>query len=118
MTEHNHEHECCGGHNHNHGHCGNHEHNHEHDHEEEFEYDVIAIPLEDGSELNCLVIDIFDVEGEKYISLIPEDDIEEGEVIIFKYQELSDEEVELTEIEDDEEFAKVSEVYNKLSEDE
>lgn len=86
--------------------------------EEGFEYDVIAIPMEDGSELNCLVIDIFDVEGDQYISLIPEDDIEEGEVIIFKYQELDNEEVELTEIEDDEEFAKVSEVYSKLNDEE
>lgn len=94
------------------------EHNHDHDHEEEFEYDVIGIPLEDGTELNCIVIDIFDVEGEKYIALIPEDEIEDGDVILFKYAELSDEEVELTEIEEDEEFAKVSEAFSKLNDEE
>ena len=54
----------------------------EHNHEEEFEYDVIGIPLEDGTELNCIVIDIFDVEGENYIALIPEDEIEDGELIL------------------------------------
>ncbi|MBL7575026.1 Protein of unknown function [Peptoniphilus asaccharolyticus DSM 20463] len=91
---------------------------HNHDHEEEFEYDVIGIPLEDGTELNCIVIDIFDVEGEKYIALIPEDEIEDGDVILFKYAELSDEEVELTEIEEDEEFTKVSEAFSKLNDEE
>lgn len=90
----------------------------EHNHEEEFEYDVIGIPLEDGTELNCIVIDIFDVEGENYIALIPEGEIEDGELILFKYQELSEEEVELTEIEDDEEFAKVSETFSKLHDEE
>ncbi|WBW50732.1 DUF1292 domain-containing protein [Peptoniphilus equinus] len=104
MTEHQHN---CG--------CN---HDHEHEHEETYEYDVISIPMEDGGELDCVVIDTFEVDGGNYIALVAEDEVEDGDILLFKYEELEDEEIELVEIESEEEFDRVAEVFNQLGEDE
>ena len=51
MSEHNHN-DCCG--------CG---HNHMHDY--------ITLSLDDGTELQCIVLDIFTVDDKDYIALQP-----------------------------------------------
>lgn len=102
---------CNGEHNHKHGeecNCGNHDH---HDHHGE--NDLMYITLEDGSDLKCEVVVQFEVEGEEYIVLLPENS---ESVFIYKYKE-EDEEPVLSVIEDDEEFERVAEIYNSMLED-
>ena len=90
-----------------HNHCGegcNHDHDHNHDHEEPLTLDLV---LDDGKEMKCEVIGIFDVEDKEYIALLPLDD---DKVLLYSYEEEGDE-LNLDNIEDDEEFKKVSETF-------
>lgn len=106
-------HKCCG-HDHKEGShdCCDHDHDHFDDEGEEF--NTIHLVLDDGNELDCGVIDIFDVEDNSYIALVTLDDAEE--VLLYKYTELEDasEEIQLGMIEDEEEFNRAAEVFNKL----
>lgn len=82
--------------------------------EEEVDRSHITLTLEDDSEMNCEVLGIFPVEGKDYIALLPEDAGEDGEVIIYRYTELENDEIQLDNIEDDEEFEKVGEAFDEF----
>lgn len=99
-------------------HVHNHDHDHEHDHDDE-EMEIITLTLEDGTELECAVMGIFEVEDKEYIALLPiGDDEEEEDILLYEYQEISDEEFELALIEEEEEFELVSEAFYALYTDE
>lgn len=90
-----HQHECG---------CG-------HDHDDEM--DTIYLNLEDGTDVECGILGIFEVEDNEYMALWA---IEEDEVLLFAYDE-DGEEFELNPIEDDEEFELVSQAYYALFSD-
>ena len=96
--------------------CG---HDHDHDMEElNEELDTITLTLDDDTELQCSILGVFDVEGiedKEYIALLPEDD---ETVLIYKYKELENDEIELLTIEDDDEFDKVSAAFDSLFDEE
>ena len=85
----------------------------------------VTLEIEDGEEIETQVITIFEVEGEDgkegqdYIVLMPVDqaDSEEGEVYIYRYFESEDGEPGLDNIETQEEFDMVSEIFDQLVED-
>ncbi len=79
----------------------------------------VTLELEDGTEVETQVITIFEVDDQDYIVLIPEDQIEEeeGEVYIYRYFESDDGEPGLDNIETQEEFDMVSEVFDQIVED-
>lgn len=81
---------------------------HDHDHDEDME--IIYLNLEDGSELECGIIGVFEVEDNDYMALWA---VDEDEVLLFRYEEL-EEEFELTSIDDEEEFDLVSQAYYAL----
>ena len=108
--------------------CGcTHEHD-EHDFEEEL--DTMTLTLDDNSELECAVLGVFAVEGiedKEYIALYPieetcecgctTEEVEEDEespVLLYIYKELEGDEVELSSIEDDDEYDKVADAFNEL----
>lgn len=97
-SKHHHEdnHECgcnCGGHSH-----------------EEFER--IYLTLSDGKELVCKVLGIFEIENKEYIALLPEDS---EDVYLYGYKETKEGPI-LLKIEQDEEYAMVSEAFLSLCE--
>lgn len=99
------EHKCCGS-------DHNHDHDHDHDHDEQY----MNLVLEDGSELKCAVLDIFDLEDDRsYIALLP---VGDDEVLIYKYIENEDGSFELLNIESDEEFDEVEDAFFELFDDE
>lgn len=79
----------------------------------------VTLTLEDDSEIDCQVLTIFEVEDQDYIVLIPteDDDSEEGEVYIYRYFEDEEGNPSLDNIETEEEFEMVSEVFDQLVED-
>ena len=79
----------------------------------------VTLELEDGTEIETQVITIFEVDGQDYIVLIPEDQVdeEEGEVYIYRYFESEDGEPGLDNIETQEEFDKASEIFDQIVED-
>lgn len=97
--------------------CG-HSHGHDHSHEDcecgGSHAATVVISLDGESDLTCNVIGTFDVEEREYIALQPTG---EEEVLIFRYTE-SDGEVSLDNIESDEEYEAVAEVFYGLLEDE
>lgn len=93
--------------------------------------EVITLVDEEGEEHDFEVIDVIEVEGEKYAILLPvlegdesaesesEDDDESGEAIILKFARDEEENEFLVDIEDDEEWEKVAAIWEEmLSEEE
>ncbi len=74
--------------------------------------DFITLEFENGEEIECEIMGIFDVEDKEYIALLPDDGTDD--VYLYGYKEINDEEFELVDILDDDEFDKVAAVFNKL----
>ena len=86
---------------------------------EDDEMDIITLEFDDGTEVEAEIMGVFDVPdlpGKEYIALIPDDDTDD--VYIYGYKELSEEEFELIDIEDDDEFAKVVEEFDRITAEE
>ncbi|HJA70913.1 MAG TPA: DUF1292 domain-containing protein [Candidatus Lachnoclostridium stercoravium] len=83
--------------------------------EEPEEEMTVTLTLDDGSEIECLVLTIFEAGGRDYIALLPTEgiDAEEGEVYLYRYTEV-DGEADLQNIEDDEEYEIVADAFDEL----
>ena len=66
------------------------------------ETEVITLEFDDGVEVECEIMGVFDYEGKEYIALIPDDGSDD--VYIYGYKEVGEDEFELVDIEDDAEF--------------
>ena len=96
-----------------------HDHNCGHDHDH-YHAPMITLTLDDDTELDCLVMSIFPVDDKDYIALLPADSVDEdaSEIYIYQYVEHDNEDIELLNIEDDEEFEKVSQAFDELLDEE
>ena len=74
------------------------------------EADFITLEFDDGQDVECEIMGVFDFEGKEYIALLPDDGTDD--VYIYGYKEVGEDEFELIDIEDDEEFERV---VNELS---
>lgn len=86
---------------------------------EEDEDLFVTLTLEDDTEVDCLVVSIFEAEnGKDYIALLPTEgpENEEGEVFIYRYYEDEDGEPGLDNIETEAEFYLASEAFDALVE--
>ena len=79
------------------------------------EYEVINIPISDGTEREFAIMDTFEVEGQNYmaVSLIEGDEIQEG-VYIYRYQNAKDGDVIVEKITAPAEYKKVSKAYEQM----
>ena len=76
------------------------------------EADIITLEYDDGTELECEMMGVFEADGKEYIALIPQDDSDD--VYIYGYQEVNEDEFELIDIEDDAEFERAVAVFDQL----
>lgn len=76
------------------------------------EADIITLEFEDGVELECEIMGIFDHAGKDYIALIPLDDSDD--VYLYGYNEVGDDEFELVDIEDEELFNSVVQEFDAI----
>ena len=76
------------------------------------EADVITLEFDDGMEVECEIMGVFDYNGKEYIALIPDDGTDD--VYIYGYKEVGDDEFELIDIEDDGEFGAVVAEFDKI----
>ena len=76
------------------------------------EADIITLEYDDGTELECEMMGVFEADGKEYIALIPQDDSDD--VYIDGYKEVSEDEFELIDIEDDAEFERAVAVFDQL----
>lgn len=76
------------------------------------EADIITLEYDDGTELECEMMGVFEADGKEYIALIPQDDSDD--VYIYGFKEVSEDEFELIDIEDDAEFERAVAVFDQL----
>ena len=80
---------------------------------------TVTLTLDDGSELECVVLTILEAAGKDYIALLPMEgaEAEEGEVYLYRYSEDADGNPILENIEDDEEYDLVADAFDALLDD-
>jgi hypothetical protein len=76
------------------------------------EADFLTLEFDDGAEVECEIMGVFDFDGKEYIALLPEDGSDD--VYIYGYKEVGEDEFELIDIEDDDEFEKVVAEFDKV----
>lgn len=79
----------------------------------------LTLTLEDGSDLNCQIIAVFTVDGiedKEYMALYPTAE-EDAQTFLYQFKETAEGEIELMNIEDDEEYDKVSDAFEALMEE-
>ena len=83
--------------------------------EEPSEEMTVTLTLDDGSQLECVILTIFEAGGRDYIALLPMDgeDADEGEVYLYRYTEI-DGNPDLQNIEDDEEYEIAADAFDEL----
>ncbi len=76
---------------------------------------TVTLTLDDGTELECVVLTIFEAGGRDYIALLPAEgeDADTGEVYLYRYSETNGE-PELDNIEDDDEYEIVADAFDEL----
>ena len=77
---------------------------------------TVTLTLDDGSDLECVVLTIFEAGEKDYIALLPLDgnEAEEGEVFLYRYSEDADGNPELDNIISDEEYEIVADAFDEL----
>lgn len=89
--------------------------------EMEFDEPKVTMTLDDGTELECDVVAIFPVGDQEYIALLPDkvvEGFEENEVFLYRYKELDGDDIELTQIEDEEEYEAAADAFDELLDEE
>ena len=81
----------------------------------------VTLDLDDGTQMECEILTIFEVEDRGYIVLVPsdedEEDSEENTVYIYRYMEDEDGNPSLENILDDKELKLVEDQFNELLEE-
>lgn len=83
--------------------------------EMEEDVEIITLEFDEGEEVECEIMGVFDFNGKEYIALIPDDGTDD--VYIYGYKEIGDEEFEIVDIEDDAEFEAVAAEFDKIMEE-
>ena len=78
---------------------------------------TVTLTLENNEELECAVLNIFEAEEKEYIALLPLDengDNTDGQIYLYRFIDNGEEEGPgLENIEEDEEFDRVSAIFNE-----
>ena len=78
---------------------------------------TVTLTLENNEELECAVLNIFEADEKEYIALLPLDengDNTDGQIYLYRFIDNGEEEEPgLENIEEDEEFDRVSSVFNE-----
>ena len=78
----------------------------------EEEVDIITLEFDEGEEVECEIMGVFDFNGKEYIALIPDDGTDD--VYIYGYKEVGEDEFEIVDIDDDAELEAVAAEFDKI----
>ena len=82
---------------------------------------TVTVELDDGTEMECMALTIFDLDNQNYIVLLPLDkDGNPAEEIVYIYKYFEDEEglPSIENIEDDEEYEAAADRFDELLDEE
>ncbi len=80
---------------------------------EEEDADYLTLEFDDGTQVECMILGIFDCGQKEYMALVPDDGSED--VYLYGYREKNEEEFELLDITDDDEFERVAAEFDRLA---
>ena len=77
---------------------------------------TVTLTLDDGTELECVVLTIFEAGEKEYIARLPLDgrEAEDGEVYLYRYVEDINGNPDLENIDSDEEYEIVADAFDEL----
>ena len=75
---------------------------------------TVTLELDDGKELECVVLKIFRAGEHEYIAVTPQDTDEDGEVYLYRFVETPDGQPDLTNIEDDDEYEIAADRFDEI----
>ena len=77
---------------------------------------TVPLTLDDGTDLECVVLTIFEAADREYIALLPLDgnEAEDGEVYLYRYTEDANGNPDIQNIESDEEYEIVADAFDEL----
>lgn len=77
---------------------------------------TVTLTMDDGTELECVVLTIFEAGEKEYIALLPLDgrEAEDGEVYLYRYVEDINGNPDLENIDSDEEYEIVADAFDEL----
>ena len=77
---------------------------------------TVTLTLDDDTEVECVVLTVFNAGEHEYIALLPMEgaDSEEGEVYLYRYTEDENGAPNLENIEDDDEYEVVADAFDEL----
>ena len=81
------------------------------------ENEMITLDFEDGASVECEAMGIFEVEGKEYIAFLPVEGgegVEEGDVYLYRYTQVNEDEIEIEDITDEVEIDKVAAEFDKI----
>ncbi len=78
---------------------------------------TVNLPLEDGTEIECEIVLIYEIEGQDYAALYPSSG-EPDELYFFRCSYDGSDNIEFEEIADEEEFKEVTEAFDSIMEEE
>ncbi|MFQ9933435.1 MAG: DUF1292 domain-containing protein [Lachnospiraceae bacterium] len=75
----------------------------------------VTLTLDDDTEVECIIVTIFEAGERDYIALLPTEgqEAEEGEVYLYRYEEDKDGNPDLTNIDSDEEYEIVADAFDE-----
>lgn len=76
---------------------------------------IIKLPVQDGSEINCIVLSVFEHDNKSYIVLVPTNNKNEEElqVLLYRCKFDEDEMITIMDIESDEEFYNIEKLFRE-----
>lgn len=80
---------------------------------EEDDEDYLTLEFDDKTQMECMILGVFESDGKEYMALVPDDDTDD--VYLYGYKETDAETFELLDITDDAEFEKVAAEFDKLA---
>ena len=77
---------------------------------------TVTLTLDDGTDLECVVLTIFEAADKEYIALLPLDgnEAEDGEVYLYRYTEDANGNPDIQNIVTDEEYEIVADAFDEL----
>lgn len=73
----------------------------------------ITLEFDDGNDVECEILGVFEVKGKEYIALLPDDGTDD--VYLYGYKEIEEDEFEIIDIIDDDEFDEVSAEFDRIT---
>ena len=77
---------------------------------------TVTLTLDDGTDLECVVLTIFEAADKEYIALLPLDgnEAEDGEVYLYRYSEDAEGNPDIQNIESNEEYEIVADAFDEF----